>query len=106
MRGKEEQLLYVFKELNIDIIRLSETNEKGEEELILEDEYLLIYGVFGCKINRRLITNNIKTWEQHSERILSIEMVDGKRETTIIITVYRLNDDENYLNEGSILGIT
>lgn len=101
--GKEQELSDEFDRLNLDILMLTETKKKGTGEEYLVNGHILLYsGVkpenraaagVGCIINKRII-KQVKKWEAHTERILSVEMDIGKNELVTIVAAYGPNEDD------------
>lgn len=102
LSGKEQELCYEFNNLELDVLTLTETKKKGQRETILEEGHILILsGVpqekraaagVGCLINKKMISN-IRKWEGHSERILTVELSLDQEIVTIIV-IYGPNEDE------------
>lgn len=103
LNGKEEELSDEFDRLNLDILTVTETKKKGKGEKQLVNGHLLIYsGVaqdkrasegVGCIINKEMV-KQIRRWEGHSERLLSVEINMHTEETVTIIAAYGPNEDE------------
>lgn len=103
LNGKEQELSNEFDSLNFDIMTVTETKKKGRGEILLEDGHLFVYsGVahdrraaegVGCIVNKE-IAENIRKWEAHTERLLSIEIDIGEQEIITVIAAYGPNEDE------------
>uniref|UniRef100_A0A1Y1JWU5 Reverse transcriptase domain-containing protein n=1 Tax=Photinus pyralis TaxID=7054 RepID=A0A1Y1JWU5_PHOPY len=102
LNGKEEEISDELRKLKLDVIAITETKRKGRDEIKLDQGHVMLSsGVpqerraaagVACIIHHEL-AKNIRKWEPHSERILTVELTMDDQ-TTTIITVYGPDENE------------
>ncbi|KAK9685573.1 hypothetical protein QE152_g37940 [Popillia japonica] len=103
LKGKEDEIVYEFEKAGLDILIIPETKKKGEGEIQLLNEHVLIHsGVpkteraadgIACVIHEKL-AGSIISWKGWSEKILAVELTIDEEKITIL-AIYGPNEDES-----------
>lgn len=103
VNGKEKELEEEFGKIDLDLLGITETKKKGKGVLKMNSGIFLIYsGVkgdmrascgVGCILKQNMV-DNLRKWDGISERILTVEISQGRNGIYTFIIVYAPNENE------------